>query len=75
MLFPRVNLRIHLGEKLQRGTTVTSKMSFLQGTYFRTIYSLFYMVYGLSIWYILHFTINVPNFFSPPADVLAAEHP
>ena len=65
MLFPKVNLKMHLGQKHQTGTIVTSKMPFLKKTCFKTFYSLFYMVYGLSIWYILHFTINGPySFFS-----------
>ena len=39
----------------------------------------FYMVYGLSIWYILYIFLQygpmVPTIFSSPAHVLAADHP
>ena len=63
MLFPRGNLKVRLGGKHQRGTTASSRMTILKKTYCRTFYSPFYMVYGLSIQYILHFTINDPNYF------------
>ena len=61
ILFPRGNLKVRLGDKHQRATTVSPRI--LKSTYCRTFYSPFYMVYGLSIWYILHFTINGPNYF------------
>ena len=63
MLFPKDNLKARLGDKHQRGIAVSSRMPILKRTYCRTFYSLFYMVYDLSIWYILHFTINGPNYF------------
>ena len=63
MLFPRGNLKVCLGGKHQRSTTVSSRMPILKRTYCRTFYSPFCMVYGLSIWYILHFTINGPKYF------------
>ena len=81
MLFSRGNLKMHLGDKNQnhqRGTNVTSRMAILRRTYCRTFYFLFHMLYGLTIWYILYFynmAPMAPTIFSPPALVLAAEHP
>ena len=63
MLFGKGNLKMHLSDKHQRGTTFTSRIPILKRTYCRTFYSPFYVVYGLSKWYILHFTINGPNYF------------
>ena len=63
MLFPRGNLKMQLNDKHQRGTNFTSRMPILKRTYCRTFYSSFYMVYGLSKWFILHFTLNGPKYF------------
>ena len=71
MLFLRGNLKMHLGGKHQRGTTITSKMYTLKSTYFRTFYSLFYMVYDFHMVYILYGIYYILQYmalslFSPP---------
>ena len=55
MLFPRVNLKIHLGEKHQRGTTVTSTMPNLKRptSGLSILFPVWYMVYLYGIYYIL----------------------
>ena len=55
MLFPRVNLKMHLGEKHQRSTTVTSTMPILKRptSGLSILFPIWYMVYLYGIYYIL----------------------
>ena len=51
---------MHVSDMFQSGTTVTSKMSIVKRTFFRTFYSFFYMVNGFDVkWTWLFFLLQL----------------